>query len=333
MDAVAALILAEAGDLEEPVAVLDDASGDLTRALLGRGFSGRAWCDDARDQAALPPAAAVSQLAEAVRAARTVLWRLPRAVSAVADYAERIAAAADPEVRVVAGGRNKDLARAMNDRLAERFDQVWASRGVGKARVLHARGARPGPFTWPRTRRLDDLGLTVSARGVTFNTNRLDAGTALLIKALNVAGWLDSGQEGAAADVGSGSGILASLLGRAGWRMIATDVSAAACESTTLTAAANGVPVTVLPTVGLDGITGPLDLVVTNPPFHVGAAKDSTPTRNLFVQAGERLRPGGEAWVVFNSHLPYLAWLRDSVGPTQVMLRGRSYTVTRSQRP
>lgn len=330
MDGVASSILAEAGELIEPVAVLDDVSGALTHALIERAASVRAWCDDVRDQAALPAAAAVGRFEEAVRGARTVLWRLPRAVSAVADYAERIAAGADAEVRVVAGGRNKDLARAMNDRLAERFDRVWASRGVGKARVLHAEGARAGPLTWPRTRRLDQLDLLVSARGATFNTNRLDAGTALLVRALVNAGLLESGRHGRAVDVGSGSGILAALLARAGWTVLATDVSAAACESTALTVAANSVEVAVMPTVGLAGVAGGLDLVVTNPPFHRGTAKDSTPTRDLFEQAGQRLRPGGELWVVFNSHLPYLGWLRELIGPTRVITRDRSYTVTLS---
>ncbi|QLQ15059.1 MAG: hypothetical protein HZY73_04380 [Micropruina sp.] len=55
MDPVAALVLAEAGALDQPVAVLDDVDGTLTRAAAGTGADVRAWCDDIRQQDLLPP--------------------------------------------------------------------------------------------------------------------------------------------------------------------------------------------------------------------------------------------------------------------------------------
>ena len=39
-------------------------------------------------------------------------------------------------------------------------------------------------------------------------------------------------------------------------------------------------------------------------------------------------RKGGELWLVFNSHLPYLPVAQEQVGPTRVVVRDQSYMVT-----
>ena len=126
--------------------------------------------------------------------------------------------------------------------------------------------------------------------------------------------------------------ILAAWLARRGHDVLAIDVSRAACASAAATATANGVEVEVLRADGLSGrpITG-VDLVVCNPPFHLGTTKDSTPGFELLRGAVPALDAGAEVWTVFNSHLPYLPFLRAEVGPTRVVGRNRGYTVTRSR--
>jgi 16S rRNA (guanine1207-N2)-methyltransferase len=75
------------------------------------------------------------------------------------------------------------------------------------------------------------------------------------------------------------------------------------------------------------------DLVLCNPPFHRGTARDSDVAFAMFADAGRALRPGGELWTVFNTHLPYLRALRRLVGPTRVVAQNPGYLVTRSARP
>lgn len=328
LDAVTELILAQAGDdLAAPVAVLDDVDGALTRALAERGRTAAVWCDDVRSEGAVPEASRRATPRQAVTGARTVLWRLPRAVGAVEEYAELIARHADPGVRVIAAERDKHLSRSMNTALARSFDSVTASLGHRKARALLASGPRTLAPSWPRTAHLETLDLDVVAHGATFGTNRLDRGTALLVASLD---RLPAAS--AAIDLGCGSGILATLLARRGLRVGAVDVAWSACDATRRTAAANGVEVEVRRRDGLAGSTEPVDLVVTNPPFHVRAAKDTSPTRELFTQAGDVLADGGELWCVYNAHLPYLPWLRRAIGPTTIVARDRAYVVTRSVR-
>lgn len=327
-DPVVELLLAQAGELRAPVAVLDDMDAALTWALLARGHTPRVWCDDVRAEELVPdPLLRKATPLLAVEGARTVLWRLPRAVGAVEEYSELIALYASPDVQVVAAGRDKHLSRSMNAALARSFGSVSASLGHRKARALLASEPRAGMLTWPRTTQLDSLNLAVTAHGATFNTNRLDRGTALLISCLD-----QLPTAGTAIDLGSGSGILATLLARRGLKVHAIDIAWSATDATRLTAQRNARPIDVHRRDGLAGWTIPVDLVVTNPPFHVGAAKDTSPTRAMFRQAEHALRNGGELWCVYNAHLPYLPWLRHAVGPTRIVARDRSYVVARSTR-
>ncbi|MFT4294517.1 MAG: methyltransferase [Micropruina sp.] len=324
-DPVTELLLAQAGELVAPVAVLDDVAGALSHQLEARGQQPRVWCDDVRAEQQVPTAWRRPSLQQAVTGARTVLWRLPRSVGAVQEYAELIAALADPGVRVIAGERDKHLSRSMNTALARSFGTVTASLGHRKARALLASEPIRREPSWPRRVRLEPLDLDVVAHGATFSGTRLDRGTALL------AGCFDALPDaGTAIDLGCGSGILAALLARRGLRVQAVDVAWSATDATRLTAAANDLAVDVERRNGLAGRDAPVDLIVTNPPFHVGAAKDTTPTRELFAQAGRILAPGGELWCVYNAHLPYLPWLRETVGPTRIVARDRGYLVTRS---
>jgi 16S rRNA (guanine1207-N2)-methyltransferase len=77
---------------------------------------------------------------------------------------------------------------------------------------------------------------------------------------------------------------------------------------------------------------GSVDLVVCNPPFHVGAAVVTTAADRLFAAAGRVLRPGGELWTVYNSALRYKPTLTRLVGPTSVASQTPKFTVTVSTR-
>ena len=305
--------------------MLDDEDAALTLALAAKGISPRTWCDDLRDELAVPAAHRCATPSEALDGARTVLWRLPKAVAAVDEYAEVIARHAQPGVVVVAGGRDKHLSRSMNEALARHFNRVAASRGARKARALVASGPVSAAPRWPQLRRLDPLGLTVAAHGATFSTNRLDRGTALLVGRFESLPVTQT-----AIDLGCGSGIMAALLARQGRSVIAVDVTWSACDSARRTADANGLDVDVVRRDGLAGWPRPVGMIVMNPPFHVQSAKDTEPTRALITQAGRALVDGGELWCVYNAHLPYLPWLRRAVGETTIVARDRSYLVTRS---
>jgi 16S rRNA (guanine1207-N2)-methyltransferase len=75
-----------------------------------------------------------------------------------------------------------------------------------------------------------------------------------------------------------------------------------------------------------------VDLVVCNPPFHLGAAVVTGAADRLFAAAARVLGPGGELWAVWNNRLPHRAALRRLVGPTRVAASDRRFTVSVSTR-
>ncbi|MEV6070137.1 class I SAM-dependent methyltransferase [Nocardia sp. NPDC052001] len=351
VDAADRLLLDEAADAlaaagDDRVAVIDDGYGALTLGAAAahdlRGLrvhqdllTGElALANNAR-QAGLTDRYTVCELGERLLAdVRVVLWRLPRALSGIAETADAIARYAAPEVRVYAGGRDKYLTPAMNAVLAESFGAVQASRGRQKSRVLLATDPKPvGELRFPLRNRLDDHGLEVVAHGAAFSGSRLDIGTRFLLD------YLKRMKPDArdAIDLGCGTGILAVALAKARpcIRVTATDQSAAAVASTRATAAANDVAdrITVLRDDAMSSAPdNSADLVVCNPPFHVGAAVHTGSAIKMFSETGRVLRPGGELWTVYNTHLNYRGVMERLVGKTEVIGRNRKFTVTRSVR-
>jgi 16S rRNA (guanine1207-N2)-methyltransferase len=267
---------------------------------------------------------------ELLSGATVVLMQLPKSLDQLDEWAGAVARWADPSVVLYAGGRVKHMTLEMNAILGRHFDSVAPSLARQKSRVLVARGPRPAEETFPRREYSEELGLWVVAHGGVFAGTRLDLGTRLLLSVLD-----DAVPDAAdIVDLGSGSGILAASLARSrpGARVTATDQSWAAAASATATMLANDLDVTVVRDLGL--ATRPdasADLVVLNPPFHSGSAVDSGLARALFEDAARVLRPGGELWTVFNSHLGYRPTLQRTVGPTREVTRNAKFTVTASR--
>ncbi|WP_305094262.1 class I SAM-dependent methyltransferase [Prescottella sp. R16] len=272
--------------------------------------------------------------ADLLTGARVVLLQLPRSLDELDEIADTVARHAAPDVVVYAGGRNKHITPAMNDVLRRSFTDVHATLGRQKSRVLVATGSRdlPPESPYPVTEHLDELGLDVVAHGAVFAGPRLDIGTRFLLEFLPRMRAADI-----AVDLGCGTGILAVHLARTrpDVAVTAVDQSAAAVASATATARANGVGDRVRALRDDAAASLPdasVDLILCNPPFHVGAAVHTGGAGKMFDAAGRILRPGGELWTVYNSHLGYRRALTRTVGPTDVMGRNTKFTVTRSTR-
>ncbi len=273
---------------------------------------------------------------ELLSGAKVVLLRLPRSLDALDEIAAQIAAHADSEVTIYAGGMVKHLALAMNEVLGRYFTSVRPGLARQKARVLTVTGPAPGEVNkgWPQREFHEDFGLWVCAHGGVFAGTRVDIGTRFLLGVLG-----DAKPDAASAiDLGCGTGVIAAALAlaRPGITVLATDQSAAAVASARATAEANSVKerVTVLRDDGLASQPdASSELIVLNPPFHVGAAVHTGLATRLFEDAARVLAPGGELWTVFNSHLGYRPALNRIVGPTREVARSTKFTITVSTRP
>ena len=343
LDTAAERLQADSGG----VVVIGDSYGALTlgaAALYGaRGI--RVHQDPLSGELALHRNADAAGLAGTYRSmalgpdllagARTVLLRLPRSLDALEEVAALIAAHADPDVRVFAGGRVKHMTTAMNDVLARWFGSVTAGLGRQKSRVLTvadplAAGQQPAS-RFPLAQR-HDVGLPapleLRAFGAAFAGAALDIGTRFLLP--HLAGARDAQH---AIDLGCGTGPIAAYLAliRPALQVTATDQSASAVASAAMTMAANGVAdrVEVRRDDALAGLPDASEqLIVLNPPFHIGASVHAGIALKLFADAGRVLEPGGELWTVWNSHLAYKPALNRLVGPTREVARNPKFTVT-----
>lgn len=326
---------------ERPVIVVDDTHGALTlgAAALGaslvRGHSDsliarRAVAQNAErlDAAAVIEHVALDTLM--TPDARLALVRLPRSLDRLDALVRQLAATAHDDLVLVAGNMVKHMTPTQNEVLRRGFDRLDVSLARGKARLLTARGPRPLAPLDPARGYDPEHELRIVALPGVFAGASLDIGTRAMLSTFDSLPPCET-----AIDLACGSGVLASALAQRepGARIIATDVSEIAVRSAALTADANGVQVE---TVLDDGVAAQpdasTDLVVLNPPFHVGAAVHTGIALRLFTDAARVLRPGGELRVVWNSSLGYRPALERLVGPTRQLARTPKFTVTASHR-
>jgi len=343
-DAADTLILDEAAAMiaGSGVTVIGDTYGALTLGAISAGASEvRVHQDPMAGELALAANARAAGVADSryrsmalepavVAGATRVLLRLPRSLDELEEIAALIAAHASPEVVVVAGGRLKHMTVTMNEVLSRHFARLDVSHARQKSRLLIAREPIAAPPVAPRREWHEELGLEVVASGGVFAGTSLDLGTRALVEVLD---QVPAPRRGI--DLGCGTGILAASLAKRNptSRVLATDQSASAVTSARLTMAANDLDVEVARDDGLSREpAASADLVLLNPPFHTGAAVHSGLAQKLFAESARVLRPGGELWTVWNSHLGYRPQLERIVGRTRQIARGPKFTVTASIR-
>ncbi|VXB43673.1 Ribosomal RNA large subunit methyltransferase G [Arthrobacter sp. 9AX] len=271
---------------------------------------------------------------ELLEGAGLVLLQLPKTLAELDQIAEAVVRHAGPDVVLLAGGRVKHMSLGMNAVLERHFSSVTPQLARQKSRVIAASGPRGagGPERFPIIEHLAEIELDVAAQGAVFAGPKLDIGTRFL---LTFVPSMRAAQH--AIDLGCGTGILAAMYARQhpGSTVTATDQSAAAVASALATAGINGLAgqVRVLQDDAMATLAaGIADLILLNPPFHVGAGVHAGAGLKLIEAAGRVLAPGGELWTVFNRHLAYFPALERHVGPTVVKGQNSKFTVTLSTR-
>ncbi|MDD1014386.1 class I SAM-dependent methyltransferase [Pseudomonas rubra] len=167
----------------------------------------------------------------------------------------------------------------------------------------------------------------VSLPGV-FSHGRLDRGSALLLENL------DQLPVGHVLDFGCGAGVLGAAIKRRypQSRITLLDVDAFAVASSRLTLAANGLEGEVISGDGIDAAPRELDVILSNPPFHIGVHTNYQASENLLRKSADHLKKGGEMRLVANSFLRYQPLIEEALGNCRIRDEGQGFRIYQATR-
>nr|WP_277621154.1 methyltransferase [Thermus arciformis] len=155
-----------------------------------------------------------------------------------------------------------------------------------------------------------------------FSAGKVDPASLLLLEAL----LGEVGREGvrgkAVLDLGAGYGALTLPLARLGGEVTAVEDDWASVLSLEESLRANGLKALALHSDVDEALTeeARFDIIVTNPPFHVGGAVILDVAQAFVEAAAARLRPGGGFFLVANPFLKYEPLLAERFGAFRTLL-------------
>lgn len=177
---------------------------------------------------------------------------------------------------------------------------------------------------------LRDRTVRVFTRPGVFSWEHLDEATAILSRVMHVA----PGET--VLDIGCGAGALGTLAGLLSGdaRVLMLDADVDAVRSARRTADAAGLRNAEVRTsdVGAAAAGEVFDVVVSNPPFHVGKATDLNVPMQFITDAHAALREGGRMYLVANRTLPYERAVESRFGNVTTLHDGVRFKVLHAVR-
>jgi 16S rRNA (guanine1207-N2)-methyltransferase len=183
----------------------------------------------------------------------------------------------------------------------------------------------PADSTVTRTVTLDGVETTLVSKPGVFAWDRVDAGTAALVGAMEI------GAGDRVLDLGCGTGLagLAAARRAAAGQVVLVDADVRAVESARRTLAANGIAnaEVLVSDCGSAASERRFDAVVTNPPFHQGVGVEYAVARQFVRDAARVLERGGRLFLVANRFLRYGELIREVFGNVETVYTDSRYHV------
>ncbi len=160
-----------------------------------------------------------------------------------------------------------------------------------------------------------------------YGWKKIDVGSSLLISSLE---YLDGKR---VLDFGCGYGYLSIMAQRLGAEQVtAFDNNVAAVTATRTNFEHFGIPGEVVLSDAGEGIDDCFDIVVCNPPYHVGFARSAELRRKFLQQMSRLVADPGAAYIVVDRKMPYHEWAAEYFGAVSQVGAGHEFKVLRMVR-
>ncbi len=279
----------------------------------------------------LPPVPVRWSTDDPPASACTVL-RIPKSLPFFEYQLARLAATRPEGSLLLAAGMDKHLSPNTASIIERWFGPTQRQPGRHKARVFVAeRSAEPAPQPPALAEYgVPTLPFPLHAQSNVFSADRVDHGTRLLLSVLEREPPVSQ-----AVDLACGNGIVGLHLLQ--WQLAASVLFADESAMAIASARSNLPPEWQAKAWfhhgdGLQDSDVRAELVLLNPPFHLGHVVDEYAGRRLIRQAHDVLLPGGRLLLVFNSHLKYRTLLRKLFVRTRELARDRKFSVVLAER-
>lgn len=259
-----------------------------------------------------------------------VLIKIPRNVGFLQYQLSELSAVLAKGTPVIAAGKTKDIHNSTTKAFEDFIGETKTSLAVKKSRLIislaqHDYKASEFPVTW----QLEKTEFTISNHANVFSRDSLDIGARFFFNYLP-----QTSKAKTIIDLGCGNGVvgLMALSRCPNAELVFVDESYMAVESARLTIEDN------LPEqfencefIENDCLSGfdreSVDMVLCNPPFHQAQAVTDHIAWQMFKQAKETLKNGGELRIIGNRHLDYHDKLKRMFGNCTLLGSNKKFVV------
>ena len=332
------LLLEAAQQATGQALVVNDDHGALSLPLHARAL----WTDSAL-------AVESSQQNSAINGIKppTVIWstekppsdfeciflRIPKLLPYFEYQLAQLASAMPEGTPLYCAGMDKHLSPQTAAIMEKQLGSVKRHKGHRKARVFSAvlPGSAqyfPEPF---RGYHCDQTGSDLMGLPNVFSREKLDIGSRFLLENLHLIEPVS-----VAADLACGNGLLglAALKLKRAENVLFADESAMAVASARQNAKTLSIPASHTEFHHGDGLLSvkqEFELVLCNPPFHLGHTVDDFAGRRLLQQAAQSLQPGGSLLLVANRHLEYATTLKRAFRSVEKLAQNNKFVIWRAR--
>ncbi|MEH6588430.1 MAG: methyltransferase [Halioglobus sp.] len=333
------LLLLEIADASANTLVVNDEHGALCVPLCPAAI----WTDSALAAAAIaqncernvqPMPALTWSTEKPGTSFDQVILRIPKLLPYFDYQLANLAAVLPAGVQLHCAGMDKHLSPQTAALIEKRLGNVERQRGQRKARVFSSvlpgpRGPIPSDFSAGYY--CQQIDAQLSALPNVFSREKLDIGSRLLVDNLHLLEPAKS-----AADLACGNGLLgiAAMQLKLAQRLLFADESAMAIASARANAnqvLGDQADIEFHLGDGLLGVPQKFELILCNPPFHLGHTVDDFAGRRLLQQAAAALLPGGSLLLVANRHLDYGSSLKHLFRNIDKLAQNNKFIVWRAR--